>query len=379
MPLGNLTSQFFANVYLNELDQFVKHTLRAKYYIRYVDDFVIVHSNRAVLEDYKLKIEHFLLDSLKLKLHPDKSKVHNLNQGVGFLGFRLFEQHRRIKKKNVRRFERKLLKLRYKHNVGKIDREKVVEHFEGWLAYITNANTFKYRKHLVRQFNHFFPLEKEIKKEDITKHRNFLQKSTNAELQFSVQKTLQLLNEGKNTSEIAEIRNMGVGTIWKHIVNLIEYNQTSMWKIIGREKAQEILQQISSENETLSDIKAKLFNPRISFDEIECVRAYLKAKNRKKNVQFHVQWYKKLHCMRKCYLNKYQRELCSEKFKIFISGNADLLLKRHDFINLFNDHLTICVLPENEKRMILPWKSVLLMKRYMKEKRKKGVVSSPPF
>ena len=85
MPLGNLTSQFFANVYLNELDQFVKHKLKAKYYIRYVDDFVILHNDRLILEQYRIKINEFLKAELKLELHPDKSKILLLERGVGFL------------------------------------------------------------------------------------------------------------------------------------------------------------------------------------------------------------------------------------------------------------------------------------------------------
>ena len=80
MPLGNLTSQFFANVYLNELDSFVKHKLKAKYYIRYVDDFVILHQSRENLEIWKGQINEFLNNRLKLKLHPDKSKIISLSR-----------------------------------------------------------------------------------------------------------------------------------------------------------------------------------------------------------------------------------------------------------------------------------------------------------
>ena len=75
MPLGNLTSQFFANVYLHELDWFVKHTLKAKYYVRYVDDFVILHESEKQLELWKEKIDKFLREKLKLELHPQKSKI----------------------------------------------------------------------------------------------------------------------------------------------------------------------------------------------------------------------------------------------------------------------------------------------------------------
>ena len=73
MPLGNLTSQFFANAYLNELDYFIKYKLKVKYYIRYVDDFFILHNNRFLLECYKDNIKEFL-NTVNLELHPNKSK-----------------------------------------------------------------------------------------------------------------------------------------------------------------------------------------------------------------------------------------------------------------------------------------------------------------
>ena len=84
MPLGNMTSQFFANVYLNDLDQFIKRRLKAKNYLRYVDDFVILHESKEKLEEYKDKVEKYLMN-LKLELHPDKSKIFPLYKGVNFL------------------------------------------------------------------------------------------------------------------------------------------------------------------------------------------------------------------------------------------------------------------------------------------------------
>ena len=75
MPLGNWTSQFFANIYLNELDYFVKHQLKAKYYFRYVDDFIILHRNRDFLEGCSERISLFLKERLKLELHQEKSKI----------------------------------------------------------------------------------------------------------------------------------------------------------------------------------------------------------------------------------------------------------------------------------------------------------------
>src|SRR3989338_1286345 len=104
MPLGNLTSQFFANIYLNELDEFIKHTLQAQYYIRYVDDFVILYHDRKILEEYLSSLALFLQERLSLALHPDKSKILRLEQGINLLGFRIFYHHKLIRKKNIRKF-----------------------------------------------------------------------------------------------------------------------------------------------------------------------------------------------------------------------------------------------------------------------------------
>jgi len=159
MPLGNLTSQFFANVYLNELDQFVKHQLRARYYIRYVDDFVIFHRSKRQLEAYKIIIGIFLREKLALRLHPDKSKVIPLQRGVEFLGMKIFPYHKLIKKKNLKKFYRKytLLCEDYDEKVATYD--EIYDFLEGWLAYAKNANTHKLRKKVLQQVEQKFPHE----------------------------------------------------------------------------------------------------------------------------------------------------------------------------------------------------------------------------
>ncbi|MBI2146656.1 helix-turn-helix domain-containing protein [Candidatus Woesearchaeota archaeon] len=371
MPLGNLTSQFLANVYLNELDQYVKHILKAKYYIRYVDDFVILDNHAENLQYFKKETQAFCNQTLALQLHPDKSKIHHLRNGVCFLGMRIYPYHRRIKKKNVRRFERKLLSLRDNFEKEKITKEKIVEHFEGWLAHISNANTFKYRKHLVRQFNQLFPFNQNSEIKDIAQHQNFIKKSEQANLQFSVQKTLFLWKKGKSIEEISKERGIKVSTVWQHLANLIEYNQLSVWKILPPEKIKQILQNIISENDTLQDIKMRIKDNSASYDEINNVLSYVKSKNRAKHVAFHANWYKKVHCLRKCYLNKKQREECAGKFDTFISKNPHLRMKKSEFLDLFNNGLTICVLPEKEKRGYIAWKQFKIMQSYFKKKREK--------
>lgn len=90
MPIGNLTSQLFANIYLNELDQYIKHKLKIHYYIRYMDDFVILSSNKYYLEKLIPTVKFFLENNLDLELHPKKVKIFNLKNGIDFLGYILF-------------------------------------------------------------------------------------------------------------------------------------------------------------------------------------------------------------------------------------------------------------------------------------------------
>ena len=376
MPLGNLTSQFFANVFLNELDQFVKHKLRAKYYIRYVDDFVILDSSKERLIEYKSKINLFLREKLDLNLHPEKSKILRLEDGVGFLGLRIFPDHKRIQKRNIRRFDKKFKRLHELYKNSHIEREKVLEHFEGWLSYISHANSFKYRKHLVRMFNQLFPLEKPIQTYHIAKHQNFVKKTEEASLPFSVQKTLQLFKKGMSVEQIAEEREITVSTVWAHLANLIEYNQLSLRKVLPEEKIRKILPCITSATGSLTDIKSKVQDASISYDEINCVFSHVKSKNRTKNILYHINWYKKVHCMRKCYLNKKQRGECSVKFDLFVAGNPALKMKQDEFLDLFNNNMSICVLPRKEKLQFVSWKQFQLIKSVVIKRKKRDVTPS---
>lgn len=281
MPLGNLTSQFFANVYLNKLDYFVKHNLRAKYYIRYVDDFVLLHSSKKQPTLWKEQINEFLKNKLDLELHPDKSKISKLNKGINFLGYRIFFYHKLIRKSNLKNFERKFNQLKILFEQEIVSREKVVEFLEGWLAYCSHANTYKYRRYLVRTFNQNFPLDPKIKITNLRKHKNFLRKVNESGLQFSVQKTLFLYSEGFSIIEIANKRAIKESTVWAHLANLIEHNQLSVWNILSKNKIYEILYKIYSKKDRLKVIKRRINNEEISFDEIDCVLASVRSKGKK--------------------------------------------------------------------------------------------------
>lgn len=108
LPLGNLTSQLFANVYLNELDQFAKHFLKAKQYIRYADDFVFLSNDRLNLEATLPIIRAFLHDRLALDLHPDKVFIKTAASGVDFLGWVHFPDHRTLRTATKRRMFRRI-------------------------------------------------------------------------------------------------------------------------------------------------------------------------------------------------------------------------------------------------------------------------------
>ena len=147
IPLGNLTSQFFANVYLNELDYFVKNKLKATYFIRYVDDFVIIHTSRQQLEAWKQHIDVFLQEQLKIRLHLDKSRVISLSQGIDFVGFRNHFFFKLLRKRNIRKIERSITYF----EKGELTYGELMQSFTGWQGYAKQANTFKLRKCLLKR------------------------------------------------------------------------------------------------------------------------------------------------------------------------------------------------------------------------------------
>jgi RNA-directed DNA polymerase len=108
LPIGSLTSQFFANVYLNELDQFVKHTLKVRGYLRYVDDFVLLADSSEELIAHSERIGTFLRERLRLELHPDKRVLQRTRQGVDFLGCIVFPDHALTRQRSVRALRRRL-------------------------------------------------------------------------------------------------------------------------------------------------------------------------------------------------------------------------------------------------------------------------------
>lgn len=134
LPLGNLTSQLFINIYMNEFDQFLKHKLKVKYYIRYADDFVIFSDNKSYLEDQIPKISDFLEKRLKLTLHPNKLFIKTLNSGIDFLGWVHFPHHRVLRTSTKRRMF---------YNLKRVSIKEVVASYLGLLRH---GNTYKLAK-----------------------------------------------------------------------------------------------------------------------------------------------------------------------------------------------------------------------------------------
>lgn len=145
MPLGNYTSQFLANVYLNDFDHFLKEKLNAKYYIRYIDDFVILHNSIEQLKVWKTSIDGFLKRKLNLELHKDKSSIIELKRGINFLGFKVFRNHKILKKSSIKLIKRNISEWNKLIKDGKTSKEKVYEKFQGWIAHAKHGNTYNLR------------------------------------------------------------------------------------------------------------------------------------------------------------------------------------------------------------------------------------------
>jgi retron-type reverse transcriptase len=370
MPLGNLTSQFFANVYLNELDQYAKHTLKVKHYIRYVDDFVILSDRKDELEALRTKINLFLQERLALALHPDKSKIITLQRGIGFLGFRIFPHHRLLRRKNMLKFHRKMSAFRQEYQQGEVDRETVVAALQGWLAYAEHGNTYKYRRQILHDFNQYFTPQPPKASEQEKKPRPFEKKIQVAERPFTVQKTLLLFKKGKTPPQIAEQRGIKEGTVWEHLANLIEHHQLQLSRIIPKDRTHQIIKHIHDENDTLKDIKSRIGDPTITYNEIACVLASKRSRNGKLIIKKLVQWYQRTNCERKCFMRPEQIAICNKKFEQLTAANPSLTMKKREFLDLFNNHLTICVLPEQQKRRPMTWREFLILRKAFQRQQK---------
>jgi hypothetical protein len=152
LPIGNLTSQLFANVYLHELDMFVKHVLREKYYLRYMDDFLVVHHDKRHLSAALERIEDFLRDRLRLRTNS-KTQIFpvsvNNGRALDFLGYRIWPTHRKLRKRSVRQQRKRMKRLAALRARGVITAAQARASICAWIAHARHADTYNLRKRLL--------------------------------------------------------------------------------------------------------------------------------------------------------------------------------------------------------------------------------------
>jgi len=145
IPIGNYTSQYFANIYLNELDIFVKHKLKVKYYLRYMDDFVLIVQDKKEAISKFLKITNFLKEKLDLDINH-KSKYYPSDMGVDFCGYRVFYTHKLIRNRSKRKIRSNIKKWKRLNKKGKLNLQNLESSFQSWKAHIKHANSYNLEK-----------------------------------------------------------------------------------------------------------------------------------------------------------------------------------------------------------------------------------------
>ena len=144
LPIGNYTSQMFANIYLNELDQYVKHKLKGKYYFRYMDDAVLMRKTKEETKQDLEKIKKFLKEKLELELNQ-KTQIFKNKQGVNFCGYKINEYRLKIREKGKKKLKKKVKELKKRVETREIDSKEAKRYLAGHLGYmkIANVNSLK--------------------------------------------------------------------------------------------------------------------------------------------------------------------------------------------------------------------------------------------
>lgn len=151
VPIGNLTSQLFANIYLSKLDEYIKYELKVRYYIRYMDDFVLLDNSKKFLQDVRGKLEIFLV-SISLSCHKRKTTVFPIILGIDFLGYRIYIDYRLARKSTVQRFINRTKKKIVKYENNLISHDKLMESFNSWESYMNHGDTYALKKNLYERY-----------------------------------------------------------------------------------------------------------------------------------------------------------------------------------------------------------------------------------
>ncbi len=152
LPIGNLTSQLFANIYMDKFDQYMKHELKVKYYARYTDDFVIVSENKEYLSNLKLDISKFLSESLRLTIHPKKITIRKYTHGIDFLGHVSFPHHVLIRKRTLERATRRINEKIVLYKAGSLEKEKLEATLYSYLGVLSHANAYRFSEKLKNDY-----------------------------------------------------------------------------------------------------------------------------------------------------------------------------------------------------------------------------------
>jgi len=150
LPIGNLTSQFWANVYMNQLDQFVRHRLRCGGYVRYVDDFLLFADDKPTLHRWRREIIDYLTE-LRLTLHENRAQPTPVAHGIPFLGFNVFPTHRRLKREKGIACRRHLKTLWHAYRAGDITRERGRASVMAWLGHVRHGDTWGLQRATFRE------------------------------------------------------------------------------------------------------------------------------------------------------------------------------------------------------------------------------------
>lgn len=143
LPIGNLTSQLFANVYMNEFDQAMKKELKIEYYARYTDDFVLISESKEYLESLIGPVKKALHEKLFLELHPGKVTIGKYRHGIDFLGYVVLPHYRLMRKRTLKRIVRKLKEKIELHRKGLVTRESLDQTLQSYLGVLGHANTHR--------------------------------------------------------------------------------------------------------------------------------------------------------------------------------------------------------------------------------------------
>lgn len=149
MPVGNLLSQVFANVYLDALDQFCKRVLRIHFYVRYMDDIIILSNSKAQLHEWKTSIETFVENELRLSLNK-KTCIRPVSQGIEFVGYRIWPHYVTIRKSTTLQMKRAMKLKMYEYSVGLASLEDVTETLKSYLGMLDHCDCGTFREELIR-------------------------------------------------------------------------------------------------------------------------------------------------------------------------------------------------------------------------------------